>query len=578
MNEMVQIEVNNRMIDAQPGEMLIESLKRAGIEVPTLCYMEDVFPSGACRMCVVEVEGAPNLVPSCAFPVREGMKVQTHSPRAIRARKTIVELLLADHPDDCLYCVRNGNCKLQSLAEELGVRKRKYIGAKSDYKVDLSSPSIVRDPAKCILCGKCVRVCEEVQGVSAIDFVGRGSTTKIGTAFDEGLNVSSCINCGQCVTACPTGALREQSHIKMVLDALHDPEMTVVVQHAPAVSVTIGEEFGIDPGQDCVGTMTAAFRRLGFDKVFDTSFSADLTIMEEGSELVQRVKTGGTLPMMTSCSPGWIKFVETFYPDMIDNLSTCKSPQQMLGAVIKSYWAEKNNVAPEKIFSVSVMPCTAKKFECGRTEMGRDNVPDVDAVLTTRELGRIIRMHGLDLKNLEPEAQDSPFGERTTAGKIFGASGGVMEAAVRSAYFLITGEELEDLNIEAVRGFDGVKEAAVKIGDLEVKVAVASGLGNARKLLDAVRNGEKEYHFIEVMTCPGGCINGGGQTMNIDPDAVKARMKVLYELDSKADVDGRKSHKNPWITRLYEEYLGEPLGHKSHDLLHTHYHKRDVIK
>ncbi|MFP4052667.1 MAG: NADH-dependent [FeFe] hydrogenase, group A6 [Phycisphaerae bacterium] len=572
---MVSIEVNGRTIQSKKGEMLLTAMSRAGISVPTLCHMSDLLPSGACRMCVVEVEGQRTLVPSCAYPVAEGMKVQTHSPRALRARKTIIELLLADHPDDCLYCVRSGNCDLQQLARELGVRERRYVGDRSEEKVDVSSPSIVRDPAKCILCGKCVRVCEEVQGVAAIDFVGRGSQASVSTAFEEGLNVSSCVNCGQCVMVCPTGALRETSHVKAVTDVLADPEMFVVVQHAPAVSVTLAEEFGIKSGQDICGAMTTALRRMGFDRVFDTGFTADLTIMEEASELAHRVANGGALPMFTSCSPGWIKFVETFYPDYMANLSTCKSPQQMMGALIKSYFAQKEGIDPAKIFSVSVMPCTAKKFECGRGEMGRDGVADVDAVLTTRELARMIQMRGLDLRDLEPSHADTPFGERTSAGKIFGASGGVMEAAIRTAHYLLTGEELEKLEVQNVRGFDGVKEAQVTIGDLTVGVAVASGLGNARKLLEEIRNGRDDLHFIEVMTCPGGCIAGGGQPQGGDTDAVKGRMNALYRIDRDDKI--RVSHENPDVVRLYQEFLGEPLGEKSHHLLHTKYEKREAI-
>ena len=573
---MIKIEVNGKSIEAQPGEMLLSALKRAGIKVPTLCYIEGLFPSGACRMCVVEVEGQRNLVPSCAFPVAEGMKVKTHSARAVRARKTIVELLLADHPDDCLYCVRNGNCQLQELAEELGVRQRRYTGEKNVYKLDTSGLSIVRDPAKCILCGKCVRVCEEIMGVAAIDFIGRGSKTRIGTAFDQGLNISSCINCGQCIMVCPTGALREQSYIKEVVNALNDPEVTVVAQHAPSVSVTLGEEFGIAPGTDVDGVMTAALRALGFDRVFDTAFSADLTIMEEASELAHRINTGGTLPMMTSCSPGWIKFVEQFYPDFIGNISSCRSPQQMMGAVIKSYYAEREGLDPKKIFSVSIMPCTAKKFEAGRTEMSRDGIPDVDAVLTTRELARFIRMRGLDIRTLDPDTADTPFGERTTAGKLFGATGGVMEAAIRTAHYLLTGKELEHLEVEAVRGLKEVKEARVKIGELEVGVAALSGLGNARRLLDEIRAGRKDLHFIEVMTCPGGCIAGGGQPLGADLSAVRARMQALYTIDHDEPV--RASHNNPSVQRLYKEFLGEPLSHKSHELLHTNYAEREVVR
>ncbi|MEN6497541.1 MAG: NADH-dependent [FeFe] hydrogenase, group A6 [Thermoguttaceae bacterium] len=571
---MISIEVNGRPVEAQPGEMLLSALRRAGIKVPTLCHIDGLTPTGACRMCVVEVEGQRGLVPSCAFPVSAGMKVKTHSQRAVQARKTIIELLLANHPDDCLYCVRNGSCELQGLAEELGVRQRRYAGEKSTYYLDTSSPSLVRDPAKCILCGKCVRVCEEMQGVAAIDFIGRGSRAKVGTAFDEGLNVSGCINCGQCINVCPTGALSERSQIKDVLEALRDPKRTVVVQHAPAVSVSLGEAFKMPAGADVIGAMTTALRRLGFDRVFDTGFTADLTIMEEGSELVHRLTKGGKLPMLTSCSPGWIKFVETYYPDFMDNLSTCKSPQQMMGAVIKSYFAQREGLEPSKIYSVSIMPCTAKKFEAGRPEMGRGGVADIDAVLTTRELAELIRMHGLDLRELPPDTADTPFGERTTAGKLFGATGGVMEAAIRSAYYLVTGKELANLNVEAVRGFEGVKEAQVEIDGLTLNVAVVSGLGNAAKLLDQIRAGQKQYHFIEVMTCPGGCINGGGQPIGVNRDNVRARLKALYQIDGQEAV--RVSHQNESVQRLYTEFLGAPLGEKSHHLLHTHYTKREL--
>jgi len=572
----IEIEVNHRKCTAANGEMLLDVLRRAGVNVPTLCHMADLFPTGACRMCVVELEGQGKLVPSCAFPADDGMKVLTHSPRVIQARKTIVELLLADHPDDCLYCIRNGNCELQKLAESLGVRERRYGGEKAVENLDTSSPSLVRDPAKCILCGRCVRMCEEVQGVAAIDFVHRGSKACIATAFQEGLNVSSCINCGQCIMVCPTGALRERSYVKEVVDALEDPDRFVVVQHAPAVSVTLAEEFALKAGVDVAGTMTAAMRQLGFDRVFDTAFAADLTIMEEASELVQRVTTGGTLPMMTSCSPGWIKFVEQFYPQFVENLSTCKSPQQMLGAVIKSYFAQREGIDPAKIYSVSVMPCTAKKFEAQRPEMLHDGVADVDAVLTTREFARIIRMRGLDLAALAAEDADTPFGHRSTAGKLFGASGGVMEAAVRTAQYLITGSEPQRLEFKALRGMSGAKEARVKINGLELGVAVVSGLGNARKLLNELQAGRRDLHFIEVMTCPGGCVGGGGQPYGTDLDAVRTRMQALYKIDR--DETLRTSHANPDVQRIYSEFLEKPLGKKSHKLLHTHYAKREVVR
>lgn len=572
---MITIEVNDRSVRASKGEMLLETLKRAGIEVPTLCHIDGLFPSGACRMCVVEVEGQRGLVPSCAFPVTDGLKVLTHSPRVLRARKTIVELLLADHPDDCLYCNRNGRCELQKLAQELGVRERRYVGKRSESKIDVSSPSLVRDPAKCILCGRCVRVCEEIQGVAAIDFIGRGSSSRVGTAFDEGLNVSSCVYCGQCVMVCPTGALRERSYVDQVLAAIRDPEKLVVVQHAPAVSVSLAEEFGVKPGTDICGVMTAALRSIGFDRVFETSFSADLTIMEEASELAQRLTTGGKLPMMTSCSPGWIKFVEQFYPEFIGNLSTCKSPQQMLGAIIKSFYASREEIDPKRIFSVAVMPCTAKKFEAQRPEMADGDVADIDAVLTTRELADMLRQFGLVPDKLSPSPADTPFGERSTAGKLFGATGGVMEAAIRTAHFLVTGKEMEKLEVTAVRGMNGVKEAKVTIGDLTLGVAVANGLANARTLIEQIRSGRDDLHFIEVMTCPGGCIAGGGQPFTVDGEAVRARMKTLYKIDR--DERLRTSHANYAVKRLYEEFLGEPLGKKSHKLLHTHYAPREVL-
>ena len=569
------IEVNNKQIEARKGEMLLDTLNRHGIKVPTLCHLKGRFPSGSCRMCVVENLKTGKLVTACSFPVEEGLNVLTHSPRVIESRKVIVELLLSNHPDDCLYCVRNKNCELQSLSGELQVRERRIRGVKNKYNMDRSSASIVRDPDKCILCGRCVRVCEEVMGVSAIDFINRGSHSIIGVAFSKGINTSSCVNCGQCIMVCPTGAITERSHFTELIAALNNPEKTVVVQYAPSITVSLAEEFNMEAGKDINGIMNAALRKIGFNYVFDTSFTADLTIMEEASELIRRITNGETLPMITSCCPGWVKYAEEFYPELIPNLSSCKSPQQMMGAVIKSYWAEKVSIKPENIYSVSVMPCTAKKFEAQRDEMTNKGITDVDAVLTTRELAQLIKMYGIDIKNIAPETTDSPLGLRSSAGKIFGASGGVMEAAIRTAYFMLTGQELIHFKVETLRGLVGSKKAQIEVGDLKINVAAVNGLGNAKALLESIKNGQSDIHFIEIMACPGGCINGGGQQIGAGEDAVKARMNSLYDIDDKETI--KVSHKNPEIIEIYKEYFEKPLSHKSHSLLHTHYTKRDVL-
>lgn len=573
---MPTISINEREVTALDGETVLEACERHGVRIPTLCHLKHLTPTGACRLCAVEVEGQRALVPSCAYPVAEGMKVRTHSARAVEARRVIVELLLANHPDDCLYCVRNTDCQLRGLAAELGVQGRRFFGKSLAYKMDASSPAIVRDPAKCILCGKCVRVCEEVEGVGCIDFIGRGSATTVGPALDQGLNVSSCVNCGQCIMVCPTGALSEHSNLPPVLAALGDPGLTVVVQHAPAVALTLGEEFGLKPGADVAGLLNAALRRLGFARVYETAFTADLTVMEEASELVQRIRGGGTLPMMTSCSPGWIKYVEQFHPEFIPNLSTCKSPQMMLGALVKSPLAAAAGLDPERVFSVSVMPCVAKKFEAARPELHTDGVPDVDAVLTTRELVTLLRQRGLDLARLEPEPADDPFGARSTAGRLFAGSGGVMESAVRTAHWLLTGRDLAELRVQAVRSGEGVRECRVKIDGLEIGAAVVSGLKQAKDLLAQLSAGRSDLHFIEVMTCPGGCLNGGGQVRAVTPDAVRARQQALYALDREGDL--RTAHANESIRRLYDDFLGAPLGELSHRYLHTHYAPREVVR
>jgi len=569
------IEVNNKQIEARKNETILDALNRHGIKVPTLCHLKGSLPSGSCRMCVVENVKTDRLVTACSTPVEEGMKIMTHSTRVIESRKTIVELLLSNHPDDCLYCVRNKNCELQDLSEELQVRERRIKGVKNNNHLDRSSASIVRDPDKCILCGRCVRVCEEVIGVSCIDFINRGSKSVIGVAFDKSINTSSCVNCGQCIMVCPTGALSEKSHFPELLSMLNNPEKTIVIQYAPSISVSLAEEFNMAPGTDINGIMNAALRKIGIKYVFDTTFAADLTIMEEAAELIQRIQNNETLPMITSCCPGWIKFAEEFYPEFIPNLSSCKSPQQMMGAVVKSYWAEKTGHKPENIYSVSIMPCTAKKFEAQRDEMTNKGISDVDAVLTTRELGQLIRMYGIDMNNITPETTDSPLGFRSSAGKIFGASGGVMEAAIRTAYHMITGEELIRFKIEALRGLSGCKETQIDINGTKINVAVVNGLANARILLEGIKKGEKNYHFIEVMACPGGCINGGGQHIGASEEAIKARMKALYDIDDKETI--KVSHKNPEIIQLYKDYLGKPLGHISHEILHTHYCKRNVL-
>lgn len=571
----MNITINNKTVLANQNETILDVLKREGIKVPTLCHLKDMLPSGACRMCVVEDLNTGRLVTSCSTPVMDGMKVLTHSQRVVESRKAIVELLLSNHPDDCLYCIRNRNCELQSLAEEHNITERRIRGKKNDLPIDRSSTSIVRDPEKCILCGRCVRVCEEVMGVACIDFINRGSQTFIGTALKKSLNLSSCINCGQCIMVCPTGALTEKSHITELREALQDKNKTVVVQYAPAISVSIAEELGLEAGLDINGLMNAALRKIGFKYVFDTTFAADLTIMEEGTELIKRIKEGGKLPLFTSCCPAWIKYAEEFGTDFLSNLSTCKSPQQMAGAVIKSFYSKQINIKPENIYSVSIMPCTAKKFEGQREEMTHEGFSDVDCELTTREFVKLIKLMGIEIDKLQPELTDNPFGTRSSAGKLFGASGGVAEAAIRSVYFLLTGEELKEFRINSLRGMSNRKEAKIKIGDLEIGVAVVHGIANARKLLDEIRNGRTDIHFVEVMACPGGCVGGGGQPIKMDMEAIKKRMMSLYKIDDSETI--KVSHKNPDVIRLYQEFLGEPNGHKSHELLHTTYQKRDVI-
>lgn len=571
----ITIKINGNKIKAKSGETVLNVLNDHGIKVPTLCHLKDMMPTGSCRMCVVEHKNTDKLITSCSAVVEDGMDILTHSPRVTEARKVIVELLLSNHPDDCLYCVRNGNCELQGLSEDLCVTERRIQGRKNKLPIDTSSVSILRDPEKCILCGRCVRVCEEVIGVACIDFSKRGSQTVVSTAFDKGMNTSSCVNCGQCIMVCPTGALTEQNHFAEIKEALSNPAKTVVVQYAPAISVSIAEEFGMEPGKDIAGIMNAALRKIGFDYVFDTSFAADLTIMEESNELIKRITENKNLPLITSCCPGWVKYAEEFVPEMLPNLSTCKSPQQMAGAIIKTYFADKVNLKKEDIYSVAIMPCTAKKFEAQREEMTDKGISDVDGVLTTREFVKFVKLFGINMHEIESETADSPLGIRTTAGKLFGASGGVAEAAIRTAYHTLTGTELVKFKIPQIRGLKGQKEVHLDINGLKIGVAVVNGLVNAKKLLDEIKAGRDDIQFIEIMACPGGCVGGGGQPINLDEEAVKRRIRSLYNIDDTESI--KVSHKNPDIIILYNEFLGEPLGKKSHELLHTKYQRRDVI-
>jgi NADH-quinone oxidoreductase subunit G/NADP-reducing hydrogenase subunit HndD len=568
----VKLTIDGLPVEVEAGTSVLKAAEKAGVHIPTLCYLEGIHEVGACRVCVVDT-GAKALQAACVTPVAEGMKVSTNTPAVRKARKTTVELILSNHPDNCPSCVRNLNCELQALAESLNLRGNRFQGEMNDWVPDTSSKSIVRDPNKCILCRRCVSVCEKVQNVRAIGPINRGFKTVIAPAFDTPLGDSVCVNCGQCILVCPVGALYERDGVVQTWAALSDPKKHVVVQTAPAVRVALGETQDMEPGSIVTGKMVAGLRRLGFDGVMDTDFTADLTIMEEGSELIERLTKGGVLPMITSCSPGWIKFIEHFYPDLLPNLSTCKSPQQMFGALAKTFYADKKGIDPASIFSVSIMPCTAKKFECQRPEMRDSGYQDVDVVLTTRELGRMFKEAGIVVDKLPDEEYDPPMGLSTGAAVIFGATGGVMEAALRTAYELVTKETLKDVNFKGVRGLTGVKEAEVDLKGTKVRVAVSHSLSNARKVLDQVRAGNKAgWHFIEIMCCPGGCIGGGGQPIPTNTEIRQKRIDGTYAADERLAI--RKSHENPAITAIYKEFLGQPLGHKSHELLHTKYTPR----
>ncbi len=571
---MVTLKIDGRTVQAEPNATVLEACMAQGIKIPTLCNLKDINNIGACRMCLVEDAKTGKLQASCVLPVSEGLEIKTSTPKVLEARRAVLELILSDHDRSCLTCKRNQSCELQALANEMGIEDIEFPGERIIKTIDELSPSIVRDNNKCILCRRCVAACAKTQGVYAIGMQNRGFKTQVGSEFGKSLNDVACINCGQCIAACPTSALTEKDATKEVWAALNDPDKYVVFQTAPAVRVAIGEEFGLPIGTRCTGKMVSAIRRLGADKVFDVDFAADLTIMEEGTELLNRIKNGGVLPMITSCSPGWIKYCETFYPDFIPNLSTCKSPNQMQGAVTKTYFARQNDLDPRDIYVVSVMPCTAKKFEIARPEFGRDGYRDVDANLTTRELARMIRQAGLDFAHLPEEEFDDMLGESTGAGVIFGVTGGVMEAALRTVVDVLTGEDMPRLEYADVRGLEGIKEATVSVNGTDIKVAIVHGTANAAKLLNAIRAGEKTYHFIEVMGCPGGCVTGGGQPIvdartryYVDPRA--ARAAATYSEDESMAI--RKSHKNPAIQKLYAEFLGEPNSHIAHELLHTTY-------
>ncbi|MCR4436398.1 MAG: NADH-dependent [FeFe] hydrogenase, group A6 [Clostridiales bacterium] len=576
--ETVNITIDGRKLQVPGNYTVLEAAKQANIAIPTLCFLKDINEIGACRMCVVEIQGARSLQAACVYPVSEGLVINTQTPAVRESRKVTLELILSNHDRKCLTCVRSNNCELQKLAEELNISDVRFEGETYRLPVDHLSPSVVRDPNKCILCRRCISMCKNIQKVGVIDTSQRGFKTIVSSAFNQSLAEVPCINCGQCITVCPVGALREKDDTDRVWEALANPELHVVVQTAPAVRVALGEEFGLPIGSRVTSQMVAALKRLGFSKVFDTDTAADLTIMEEGTELLERLKNGGKLPLITSCSPGWIKYCEHNYPEFLDNLSSCKSPHEMFGAVLKSYYAQKQGIDPDKIFVVSIMPCTAKKFEAKRPELAATGRPDVDVVLTTRELARMIREAGIDFTGLPEGHFDDPMGEATGAGVIFGATGGVMEAALRTVAEILEGKPVDNIEYTAVRGTEGIKEAVVEAGGIKIKAAVAHGTGNAKKLLERIKAGEAEYHFVEIMACPGGCVTGGGQP--IQPSKVrswvdlrKERAKAIYEEDRNMPI--RKSHENPKVKMLYEEYFEKPGSHRAHELLHTHYTQRE---
>ena len=575
---MVNLVIDGKEISVKEGTTILQAALQNGIDIPTLCFLKEINEVGDCRMCIVEVEGRKGFATSCIQKVEEGMVVKTHSHAVVEARKIILDLILSNHHRDCLTCSRNGNCELQELAAKFNVQVVEFEGERTKHKVDDKSPSIVRDFNKCILCRRCVATCKYVQKIGAIDCINRGFDSCISTTYDHSLNDVDCTFCGQCIESCPTGALKEKENIQDVWRKLRDEGTFVVVQTAPAVRVALGEEFGMPIGTNVAGKMVTALKSIGFDKVFDTNTGADLTIMEEANEFIERIQNVGVLPMITSCSPGWVRFAEKNFPENLDHLSSCKSPHQMFGAIIKSYFADKYNIDKEKICVVSVMPCIAKKYECSRDEMEVDGIRDVDYVITTRELARMIKQANIDFCELEDGKFDEPMGEASGAGAIFGTTGGVMEAAIRTAVDTLEGKSMDKLEYTQVRGEKGIKEATLKVAGKDIKVAVASGLSNARKIMEQIRDGKCDYHFVEIMACPGGCIMGGGQPIKSSKirstvDVAKLRRDALYSIDEKSII--RKSHENPFMIKLYKEFLEKPGSHKSHKYLHTTYTKKE---